>query len=354
MNINMKALLQFGENKIRDFKDLPEDLIEEIVLRLPAEKASQVLPFMGLSYLSYFYSRHFNIQMLKGSPKGFMMNYETIHLSKYVIYSSRGEELRVVDQRKDMDVDRIFVGSCSGLLCDVTFNVRLNEIVIQVLNPFLGSSIFVPQPTLPINLDSLDIYGFGCLGSNFKVVRIVQGQDVGLEVYSSMEGRWTQIHVAWPVYDIINNKVVLLDTPLVPLKICFGVSTVCVGRKLHWLIKDNGLDVFRGVLSFDLVKERFEIVKTFSSQDVAEGSWLGLGTLKGDLAVAKENETGGFDVCMIDAGKWERCGGRYPLQPAAVTLESEDDQKIGPFPHMETLLLLGSETMPTAVATLLS
>lgn len=68
-------------------------------------------------------------------------------------------------------------------------------------------------------------------------------------------------------------------------------------------MKDIGLDVVRGVVSFDLVKEIFEIVKTFSSQDVVEGSWLGLGTFKGDPAVAKGNETGGFDVCMLDSGK---------------------------------------------------
>lgn len=75
---------------------------------------------------------------------------------------------------------------------------------------------------------------------DFKIVRIVQSQEVGLQVYNSLDGRWTQLDLAWHVYNDINNKVVLLDIPIVPLKICFGVSTVCVGKNIlaserHWI-----------------------------------------------------------------------------------------------------------------------
>ncbi|XP_074374681.1 uncharacterized protein LOC141715096 [Apium graveolens] len=344
-------MIQFPQNQVKKFEDFPDDVIEEIILRLPAIKISDIVPFMGLDYLSYLSSKHLKIQSSKASPKGFIIDYESSDLSKYVIYSSQREILKAVDQRKDPAVDRVFVGSSNGRLCDVSYH--WNEIVIKVMNPLLVTTVFIPQPTLPLDLESIDIFGFGCLGPNFKIVRIVQSQEIGIEVYSSLEGRWTQLNLGWPVYDDINKKMVLLETPIVPLKICFGVSTICIGKKFHWLVKDIELDVVRGVVSFDFVKEKFEIVKTFSSQDVVEGSWLGLGTFEDNLAVARGNENGGFDVCILDSGKWKWCGGQYPLQPAAYTLGAEENQKIGPFPHMETLLLI-SKTMPTVVAALLS
>ncbi|WOH01093.1 hypothetical protein DCAR_0520472 [Daucus carota subsp. sativus] len=217
------------------------------------------------------------------------------------------------------------------------------------MNPLLVTSVLVPQPTLPINVENLDVFGFGCMGFDFKIIRIVQSGETGVEVYRSLEGRWSQINVAWPVFS--NNIVALMDVPLVPLKISTGVSTIRIGKKLYWLVKEHALDLVRGVISFDLDNESFEVVKTFSSQDVNEGSGLKLGLFKGHLVVAKDNERGGFDLCSLGSGKWKRCSGSYPLQPAYVL--GPDHQIVGPFPHMETLIL-NSKRMPSVIAAILS
>ena len=203
MIFNMKGLVKFAENKkknVRKLEDLPNDVIEEIILRLPTEKVSRIVPFMGLEHLSYLCLKNFEIQCNKKSSNCLLIDVETINLSRYNIYSGEREIIRVVDQSKNGAVDRIAVGSSNGLICDVTINFRLNEIVVQVMNPLLVTSVLVPHPTLPINVENLDVYGFGCMGFDFKIKRIVQSGETGVEVYRSLEGRWSQINVAWPVF----------------------------------------------------------------------------------------------------------------------------------------------------------
>ncbi|XP_059450867.1 F-box protein CPR1-like [Corylus avellana] len=297
---------------------LPEDLLREILLRLPVKHLVRFRS-VSKSWSALLKSRDFTTTHLNRSAN------HGCHLLVYGLRDKRdslslisGKALDVAVKIKTPEKGMV-MGSCNGLVC--LYNGKKN---ITLWNPATREHKILPtlgiDPNSPNTLGIDDIVGFGYHLNDYKVVRILYFDDepsdsAQVEVYSTSTGCWRVFDAIVPcVIRKLNSSVILKGVP-------------------YWIgcYFTSNIRYRESVVYFDMGKEVFRHVHTPSA---AEGSYCTygkkLGVLNESLAIICNHCTtvsNFVDIWVmmkdddgVDHERWIKV------------------QRIGPFPSFRMLL----------------
>ncbi|XP_026377520.1 F-box/kelch-repeat protein At3g23880-like [Papaver somniferum] len=241
---------------------LPEDISEEILLRLPVKSLLR-FKSVGKSFYSLirspnFVNKHNNRNIQKNNITLIYHNYgcpptftaQTISLKSSLLFPSTEchSVYSFIHLRWEIDS---FCGSCDGLVCVSCITNELNyynfEELIVILNPSTTEfkEIHIPQKlseNWSIKLTSLFWFGYDYKIADYKLVRVVdfdrsRKQSFEVEVYTLGAGLWRKIE----------------NVPYIFEKHQPGVL---VNGALHWFVVSSMKQV-EVLVSFDITNERF-------------------------------------------------------------------------------------------------
>ncbi|KAI8551342.1 hypothetical protein RHMOL_Rhmol06G0178500 [Rhododendron molle] len=261
---------------------LPQDVLIDILTRLPAESLVRLTPvsksWHSLITSPKFISHHLHRTASNPDNDRLLVRYRTDkpkqdHYSLVVDGNDSFRQLKTFDYPFD-SVGYSVVGSCNGLIClsdDLEYGY-LNDMFLW--NPSIGK--FVALPTYNVTFHSHGPhkhclgFGFDPVTNDFKVVRIVH-TGVGcdsippeVEIYTLKTGRWRYI-----------------SEKALPLMIEERYRQAYVNAAAHWMAFHQGtlLTGFRyTILSFNMSDEVFNEILVPDSI-----------TFEGSLVVFKES-----------------------------------------------------------------
>ncbi|KAK6122837.1 hypothetical protein DH2020_043418 [Rehmannia glutinosa] len=262
------------------FSNLPEDIITEILSRLPVKT---LLKFrcVSKSWLNLISSPQFVNAHLKNSTKNNMGFHS--RLVFHLRYSPSPKVFHTfslhpkIDDYESLSVDKLvlscrpcyaieIVGSCNGLVCVV---LDYNSVVLW--NPTTRKS-----KTLPVSDSSLDLskhgFGYDAANDDYKVVEFGCNYDTfgykkstKRNIYSSRVDSWRTME--WPCSDIIDGP------------------SVFVNGVIHWKVCDEKYQRFWAVIAQNVTTETCSSVDlpTLASDDADKVS---LGVFGGCLSAS--------------------------------------------------------------------
>ncbi|KAK9734634.1 hypothetical protein RND81_04G153500 [Saponaria officinalis] len=191
-------------NRVCSLIFLPEELIADILKRLPAKS---LLRFMSVCKFWYsliknpnFISSHFNHHSTEGP--------------KYLMYYADYDEYRVYADTDNFDRHleftypgiQLIVGCCHGIICFGSFND--NSIVLWNSSSRKSLTIKRPHCNLSNDENSLFWFGFDVASNDYKVVWVgyttnqaFETSPIGVYIYSLNERAWRRVNSSFELYD---------------------------------------------------------------------------------------------------------------------------------------------------------
>ncbi|XP_030502019.2 putative F-box protein At2g02030 [Cannabis sativa] len=268
--------------KRMSFCDLPEEIIEKIMLWVPADSLvqSKVVNKFWYSLISglindpKFVSDHLLIAKNQSSAS-LLFKWPSHHVDHRLIayklltvnYDDRGEDdpLMSVSEPLSIHLPELIGDEsswhcsyhCDGLILLVSDVGRM-----ALCNPALKEFMFLPQPRNfiiegpPRYPNGVVEFGFDSANNDYKCVVIWCHNKCKVEVYTMSSNSWREINMPQDIVDIITSNV--LGNPLYWEGVCY------------WLGHDLDNYYYRVILSFNLSNEEFHLIRLphFKSWDL--------------------------------------------------------------------------------------
>ncbi|XP_062120037.1 putative F-box protein At4g10190 [Humulus lupulus] len=267
--------------------DLPEEIVEKIMLLVPADSVVQ-FKFVNRFFYSLisafikdprFVAKH--LLITKNQPfASLFFNSLSREVDRSLITFPllTIEYDRFISVTEDLSIpldhsetSRYFTYHCDGLI------LLVNDVGTMVLcNPALKESMILPQPKNlkikgpPFNHNGVIEFGLDSVTNDFKCVAIWCNREMNcceVEVYTLGSDSWREINMPQDIADTIISSE--LSTRL------------CWRGFCYWLVEPYGDDEINSILSFDMSNDEFHLIHVrdfniFFTMDVAEAdacSW---------------------------------------------------------------------------------
>ncbi|KAL6656201.1 hypothetical protein ACP70R_007027 [Stipagrostis hirtigluma subsp. patula] len=232
---------------------IPPDVIEEILLRLPARSLLR-LRIVCKQWCNMISNPRFIMEHAYRAPEHLLLYLPKVEIppSKTLIPC----RATFIDEKwslsgfaaSHMDPDSRFFASCNGLLC------FYKTYTLKITNPATGQSLHLSKPDSILLYDFHYLYSFGYVPvtGEYKLVHFLRelqryksGQPFHfdtIQVYTLGDDKWR---------DIRN-----------PIPCCMvNLGVVNVDGAMYWLTEDDGTSCGMAVVSFDLRDETFTTIQ---------------------------------------------------------------------------------------------
>ncbi|KAI9122690.1 hypothetical protein K1719_006530 [Acacia pycnantha] len=269
--------------KTRNFQkvDLPEDLMMEIMVRLPVKSLLQ-FKYVSKSWYVIITNPYFTAKQVEWSNSIINKNRHSkvifeISPSRepaYISMISYGEKIRDLELPfLDNNADLVIVcDQCNGILCLSSHSHFI------LWNPATKEAKAIPERGLSY-FSGVIGFGFDPITKDYKIVRLLCEEKDSIEVYSLSSDCWRTIYVDNAPYRLRAN----------------GGWNSYLNGFYHWLGSSKRDDTY--ILSFDFSKEVLGVIKLPLE---VSSSTESVGVLGGSLACAGVSQYGNFEIWVMN------------------------------------------------------
>ncbi|KAI9122710.1 hypothetical protein K1719_006550 [Acacia pycnantha] len=267
--------------KTRNFQkvDLPEDLMMEIMVRLPVKSLLR-FKYVSKSWYAIITNPYFIAKQVEWSNSIITENrhskiiFQIFPSEKpaYISIISYGEKRDLELPFLDNNPNFLFVrGQCNGILC------LSGPSHLILWNPATKEVKAIPER----KFSYLSVIGFGFdpITKDYKIVRLLCDEKDSIEVYILSSDRWRTIYLDNVPYRLWQN----------------GSWNSYLNGFYHWLGPSEGDDTY--ILSFDFSKEVLGVIKLPLEVSRSPES---VGVLGGSLACAGFSRYGNFEIWVMN------------------------------------------------------